>query len=342
MADVNGGGEPGRDRGQMLLVAAFGVAVMLVVLALVLNTAIYTENIATRGSDISGGKDAVRYQASTQQAVGGTIDYVNYHNNSTADSDGDYAVLREPVRWGVWNYSNMSGRQQAADSIVTNVSLQRQSKGTRVYQNRDGNFSSESDDRNWTVVEDTRGVRNLTIDATDELEQYDPADNSPVKSSPLFFVNFTDDPSGEWYRIYLFEDADDPDVAVVQVATKSGGFVGQCTAEYGSDRRVTLEVTAGIFDGEPCSPLHVVGNAYTDAFDVRFNDSTDGSDNDLITGRYSLVTNRSYANVGTVSATGPLPDKTRASYSATVHVVYESKRLYFETDLRVAPGEPDV
>ncbi|MFC7080626.1 DUF7261 family protein [Halorussus caseinilyticus] len=42
-------GDGGRDRGQLILVTGLAIAVMLVALVLLLNTVIYTQNLATRG-----------------------------------------------------------------------------------------------------------------------------------------------------------------------------------------------------------------------------------------------------------------------------------------------------
>lgn len=337
MADVNDAARRARSRGQMLLVAAFGVAVMLVALALILNTAIYTENIATRGSDISGGKDATRYRAATQTSVGETITVVNYNNNSS------YAALRENVRWAIWNYSNISGREQAMDSVVTNVTLKQQSEGTRIYRNSDGNFTSDSSpsgERNWTVAENTRYVRNLTIDATASLESADSSNVGPNEPAEVFYVNFTDsaDPSSEWHRVYIFEDSGEP---VVKVYSTGDTLQGTCSATYDDRNRITIDVSGATMNGSSCRPLRTVRDIATDDFDLLFNNSRDSSGNDLITGQYSLVTNRSYSNVGGVSSGTPWPSKTYATYSTTVHIEYESKRLYFETDVRAAPGEFD-
>lgn len=65
-----------RDRGQLILVAGLTVAVILVMLVLLLNTVIYTENLATRGID-SGAGDAAEYQATVVGSVEELIEREN-------------------------------------------------------------------------------------------------------------------------------------------------------------------------------------------------------------------------------------------------------------------------
>lgn len=65
MAPLN---RPETDRGQLILVTGFTIAVVLVALVVLLNTVIYTENLATRGVD-AGGADAIEYRATVVGAV---------------------------------------------------------------------------------------------------------------------------------------------------------------------------------------------------------------------------------------------------------------------------------
>lgn len=328
MADVNDLPRRARDRGQMLLVAAFGVAVMLVALALILNTSIYTENIATRGSDISGGKDATRYRAATQTFVEDTITVVNYRNNSS-DSE-----LENNLRWSVWNYSNMSGRQQALDSIVTDVTVKSRSEGTRIYNTSDGsgNFSNTEGDRNWTAVQSAE-VRDFTIEADTLMQKDTTAIGAVVPgNSPVFRINFSAGPDN-WYRVYIFEEKGSADLNVTVEGETGGTAVsrdGCSRSSWGSTAEI--DVTGGTVEGDRCQPLERVADIKGSSYDVDFNFTKEGSN--TIEGNYSLVAE-------TASITSSPPDEDHALYSATVHLGYESKRLTMETDIRAAPGEFD-
>jgi hypothetical protein len=317
------------DRGQMILVAAFGIAVMLVALALILNTAIYTENLATRGSDISGGHDAIQYRDTTQRMLDETVRYVNYNNNSS------YGELQSNVRFAVWNYSNTSGRQQATDAIVTRTTVKSRTDGTRIF-NRSGNFSDDSGNGNWTLVENenAEGVRNFSMEADrGSLGEVGPP---PVKTDPVFYVNLSDDTDDEYYRVYIYNEtpADELNVTVQGQTDAGWTFERGCTRVW-NDETATVDVTGATVEGEHCEPLTHVANVTSDGFSVAFNNTMDGGTPN-IEGNYSMVVD---SDVGDTEAAAP--SRSEAIYSVTVHLVYESKRLYFETDIRAAPGEFD-
>ncbi|ADJ15565.1 DUF7261 family protein [Halalkalicoccus jeotgali] len=59
---------PTAERGQLILVTGLTIAVVLVALVVLLNTVIYTENLATRGVD-AGGADALEYRAAVVGSV---------------------------------------------------------------------------------------------------------------------------------------------------------------------------------------------------------------------------------------------------------------------------------
>lgn len=330
MADVNGLGRA-PDRGQMLVVVAFGVAVMLVALALILNTAIYTENISTRGSDISGGQDAIQYRASTHEMLVGTVQYVNRNNNSSYDH------LERNVRFAVWNYSNASGRQQAGDGIVTRTTVEKQTSGTHVY-NSSGNFSDVDGDSNWTVAETANGVRSFTLEADRSTLAGD--DPPPVESEPVFHVNFSDAGDDEFYRVYIYNDtsvgSDEANVTVEGQTDDGETFKDGCERDWNGDT-LDVDITGATVDGERCGPLEHVANVTSDPFGIAFNNTYDaGNGENTIEGNYSMVVWSDYDHTAEDA-----PSRSRAIYAATVKVVYETKRLYFKTDIQAAPGEFD-
>lgn len=71
------------DRGQMILLMGVVLAVMFVALALLVNAAIYTDNVATRGGDPAG--EALEYQNGVVDSTEGLIEAENDAGNATAD-----------------------------------------------------------------------------------------------------------------------------------------------------------------------------------------------------------------------------------------------------------------
>lgn len=84
MADVT---DMARDRAQLILVSALTIAVTLLVLVVLLNTTIYTENVATRGVD-SEVEQAARFQAVIDDGVGDIL---------RAESGEDWEALEANV-----------------------------------------------------------------------------------------------------------------------------------------------------------------------------------------------------------------------------------------------------
>ena len=64
------------DRGQIILVAAFAIAVIFVSLALIVNSAIFTENLASRG-ETAGSDGALSMRAMVETNVGDSMEAIN-------------------------------------------------------------------------------------------------------------------------------------------------------------------------------------------------------------------------------------------------------------------------
>lgn len=75
MADVT------RDRAQLILVSGLLIAITLLVLVLLLNTVIYTGNVATRGID-SDASEAIDYQRMLDAELGAYFEAENAHNDA--------------------------------------------------------------------------------------------------------------------------------------------------------------------------------------------------------------------------------------------------------------------
>ncbi|MFB6353665.1 MAG: hypothetical protein ABEJ92_06220 [Halobacteriales archaeon] len=320
MADVAAGPTPPRPRGrgQLILVTALGLAILFVTLALILNTAIYTENLATRSGDIGGGTDAVRYHDAARDGVGGVMDYVNAHNNSS------YAALRANLSAGVDAFRNQSARQFAVGDSLAVVTLNRTVNGTRIAQTdptRD--LTNTSGNPDWTVVQDVEETRAVVINVTDASSL------EPPGSANAF--NLTLDDGDETWRLNVTNDS-----TTTFVGVENGTDAEfNCTAPTGTP---VIDVTAGTIDGEDCSGLD-----FAEGLEPPYDISIGHGDN--ITGTLSMVVNGStLAGVPDedLAADGSgQPFAAHAVYATTIDIVYETPRLYYNTTVRVAPGDPD-
>ena len=321
-------GSRSRSRGQLLLVTSLAVAVLLVSLALLLNTAIYTENLATRNAD-PGSANAVSYQREAVQGVGGIVSYVNTHHaeNETA-LDAELAASVE-----VWD--NATARHAAVDanavgvSVATSNGTRAVEYGTQVVQNRTRNFTAANGSADWVVAENVtprRGVRAFRLSVRpDELA---------TNRSGAFRVDVT--AAAETWRVYVYTNG-----SAVQVDNGTAPTDADCSA-VPTNGTVAVDLTAGTVGGRACNVLSALADADSgpdERFDVSYRNA------DRVTGTYSAVLNQSSPgpNAGPyhLRSSGDAPYVAPAVYAVAVDVSFESGRVTYETTVRVAPGEGD-
>ncbi|WP_159904912.1 DUF7261 family protein [Salinirussus salinus] len=309
---------PDRDRAQIILVTAFALAVAFVALSVVINGAIFTQNLATRG-DTAGGGDALQQRQQAEQMVGDLLEHAN------ANYSDDRSKIETEFSAAVRDLSNASAYQQSVAGRAVDYAYVGETDGKRVFQDTAGDFTNTSGTGNWTVAESVDNARQFDIYVSDTDELDDPDDDP-------FTVNLTDTSSDDTWRLALAEESSTLNLTVTYTDGPDS-FSTTCTAPEPSSEDLKINVTAGLFAGEPCDALVFARNVSggTDGFetyDIQFDNSGD------IRGTYSLT-------VDTTSDIGDAPTQENVLYSATVEYTYRTANLVYETDIRVAPGEPD-
>ncbi|SDF87282.1 DUF7261 family protein [Halorientalis regularis] len=305
------------DRAQVLLVAGFVLAASFVALTLVLNSVIYTENLATRGADAGGG-DAISYRNDVADGLESIVESVN-RNGSTQP------VLRDKLSRAVVSTSRRAAQFQVLRGISANATLVAVEWGTRIGQNRTaGNFTNSTVPASadvasdWTVATGVDGTRSARFNVTDSSE-LDQASGDPLT------LRVTDG-SDDW-TLTLFNDgtADDTTIEITNAAGSS-----TCSAK----KNPTIGLTAGTFNGTDCSALEF-GEGVSTPYDIEVRNGRQ------FQGTYSLVV-RDAAIDSTNYGTAPdVPFALPAVYTATVHVEYQSTSLSYATDTQVRPGGSD-
>lgn len=314
MADVTG---RARDRGQLLLISALGMAIMFVALALILNTGIYTENLATRSGDIGGGSDAIRLQESAQTGITEVFEYTNAHNNTT------HTDLYANLSTGVDDWSNTSGKLTAARGTASRVDQPATVNGTRIEQtNATREFTNESGNAtDWTLVTQVSNTREfrMNVPKSGLLDLFSGA-----------FKVFVKDGSDEW-RMTVSEDT----LGGINVTVEHPGGSGSCVEDTD---QAWINITDGTFNGTECDPLEF-GKGLSTPYRIEFANS------DEVNGTYHLIVDNE------TLAENPSPHfndddgsgspwVTPAIYSTNITVTYQSPRLYYNRSFRIAPGEP--
>lgn len=308
---TDGGSTRNEGRGQLILVSAVSLAVLFVTLALILNTAIYTENLASRSGDHGGATDAVRYHDAARGAVEGTLDYVNA-NNQTSQT-----ALQSNLTAAVDAFRNHSSRLFAGGDRAVETNLDSSIDGTRIEQNDSSrNFTDTSGDGNWTVVSRVNYSRAFTMNVTR---------SALVGTDDLPFTLVVDNGTSSW-RMNLTTAGSD----VVVRTTRTTCRVNAEAA--------WVNVTAGTVAGEECEGF-TFADGVTGPYEIRYENASN------IEGTYRvIVDNGSLADTPSphlLKDGEGQPFAAHAIYSANLTVDYETSRLSYNSTIRVAPGEAD-
>lgn len=328
MADLNprGGGRMAEldDRAQVMLVTGFLLAASFVALALVLNSVIYTENIATRTEEARGA-DAIAYKVDTVEGAEELIEYANANGTTLTDIEADFNSSLRAM-------SNRTAAQFAVDGTYVRTYLKSTDAGTRIGQfNATGrNFTNAdaSPDENWELADDVTNTRSFHVNITDSsalIEDGSIPFLDPTGTEEPFTIVVDGSTSDQRFRIY--RDDDGSITGGDTVLDFDGG--GEC---YGG-LDPTIDLTAGTFDGEPCDALDFADGVGT-PYDIEFEDSAE------VIGNFSLVVD-SGATIDSTNYDSDqgTPFNTPAIYEATLFVSYESANMIYETDATATPGE---
>lgn len=323
MANVEAaaGRSDSRNRAQLLVTTALALAVLFVVLATLLNAVIYTENLATQTADVRG-SEVVGYRNAAISATSGIVERTNGHRDTT------YADLKENLTASLGNWSGFAGRHRAIDGQFLDVSVLAVTNGTRIVQDSAREFTDGSGARDWTLAENVGNTRRFRIEVhRDELADSDAG-----------FTLIARNDAASWTMAVYKDDVDDDGGGEIVAEVDSPSGDTSCSQAATEAR---INVTEGSFGGcrFPTFPGSLDGE-----YDVRYENA------DRVHGTYDLVVDErmdieertdgddtSY----NPDASGDSPYLTPAIYSTTIDFTYESPRLRYGTEIRVAPGESD-
>jgi hypothetical protein len=332
------------DRGQILLVAAFALAVIFVAMALIVNSAIFTENLASRG-ETTGSNAALTMRATAETTVGDALEAANRYDNA------DDGTLTAAVQGSIGNISRQTGRQAARSGRVVDLAFQSSHPGVRIYQDTGGDFTNDAGATDYLVaggvyrVDGGNGTRAFDIEA-DTISATDNASAFEIRAQRTFAGG-----NQRSWRARIWRDGSD--TVHVRTLRNDGATTTVENCEVTRDGPGTafrIDVTEGTIDGEECDALGTgpsggnfhfgAGTGVTpgalETYDISFANA------DEIEGNFSLVVYRRPGTVLDLSEIGTEPDWSTALYDVTVRYRYLTTDMRYETDVRVAPGEPDV
>lgn len=260
MADV--GVTLGEDRAQLLIVGALALAVSLVALGLILNFAIYTENIATRDGNHDA-SEAAQYAAMTTESVGQALRHVNV---DVKDSSKQKSALDREITL----LNEHHGRYGASDGSIVDIRTKNRVKGTRIRQDDETrNFTDDAGVSEWTLAtgvgETTRFHQDIKRGGLFEMLITQTKDDLRLNG---YHVTIRDSVNGvlgdgddEMWRVYVFQDSL-TDFVYLTVQDPSETFTGnpEAFADFITETCITRKpvVNLGLvhneFGGDPNNP----------------------------------------------------------------------------------------
>ncbi|MBX0294692.1 DUF7261 family protein [Haloarcula nitratireducens] len=329
MADLNGD-----ERGQLLLVAALVLALVFIGLALVVNSAIFTENLASRG-EMGGSDEALAARATVEMNAEKALRQANYYS----ESDGENETV-DSFNRTLRNVSTQTEYLSATSGTLVNVTYVSHRNGTRI------NGSIDQGDNNYTVANDVERISGVNANGTRGL-----AFNStglPDGSDPPLVVKVNDTNFGgdeQSWRARIWENSSGVQVRTIRNGTTpSENRTEHCSVPSATENRI--QVTAGLVNDRPCDALRWnddgenfwFGNgvlASGSEYAIHF-ENTNG-----VSGEFEMVVYEDGLSLPLLSLPGDATSSD-AIYDTTVRFVYDGPDVRYNTTVRIAPGEPDV
>jgi len=306
-----------RSRAQLLLVGALALAVVFLSLSLLLNSVIYTENLATRQTHADTGK-AQTFQSAVVDGLDGAIEHANRRNaTGFADRRDAYRDAADSLIPILANYS-------ATDGLATDVERESVQQGTRIVDTDDGTgIVNRNGGGDWAMAADSK-VRAFRLNVT----------LSSVDQSNDAAITFDD---GATQDVVIEDAGSGPQVRIVGE--------GSCALETGR-----IDITAGRVDGEYCAPLADVRPTGNVNVTVENGDQIQATYSLVVdrnqAGFRSAIDTENYPGQCTppspptyASTDAADPYTTPAIYAATGQLSVATQDLDYSRAVRAAPGE---
>lgn len=308
-----------RDRGQLLIITAISLAVLLVLMALALNTAVYgVVHAGGADDDLREERNAVRYEDGVRRGVAGLIPTVE---NSTTD---DPAALEANLSRAVANWSRVAGPQEASDGVAANASLVGARFETDVVHDEESRpFTNANGETNWTVAGEVTAVQRYEM----RIDRESLVNTSECAAGDTCFELSVD--GGDWamiaYRtnqkVVVRVDADDD---------------AKCET---TDASLTVNFTDGRFGHADCTgeTFTPIDEASDDAYDIRYANANN------VDGTYELRGEGRIDEGDYHDADSDLSPRVAPRLAgADVLVTYRSPTLHYSAVIRIDRGETDA
>lgn len=315
MADLRGPS----DRGQLLVITGISIALLLVLLALALNTAVFGEvHVPSTDDNVQEERTVVQYQDSAERGVAPLISPVN-DDADTPEALED-ALADEIAAW-----NQTASDPYAGDGVVVRTSLAEPHFEVDV-THKSGDFTNASDAPNWGVVEDLTSIDEYEMTANDdELVQT----NESASLGTSFNLSVAGGSGNEWVMT-VYESNDNQDIIV----RTDGSDNTKCSVD--DQTNVTIDfVDSNI---EECADDDFISFLEDPALEAPY--TVEHSNGDNASGAYDIVADGEFdSDDYYAEGSGSSPRFSPTVVAADVKVEYRSADVNYQTVIRVDPGE---
>ena len=288
-----------RSRGQIILVSAFALAVIFVSLALVLNTAIYTENLATR--ETVDGHDVVDLRTT----AGATGDRLLRATNDNATLGG-YTDRVDAYADSVAAYGAAENTHSITRGTLRSVSVRETHEGTAIRQSADTAYPVGP----FTVAAGVSDTRRARFNVT-----------SGSSSTPLVFQ--VENGTSTWTMKVWETGADGPYDLTIEAPS------GTETKTDVGGTELLIRPTNGTYEGVEWPLLR-----YQDYVTGPYNLTIENKGS-VASGTFRLTANESRADLSYDAPTGV--DHSEVVYDAVLAVELSRDELTYRGNVTAAP-----
>lgn len=344
------GERPANERGQLLIITALVLAIVLVGLALVLNSAIYTENLSSRESTDSS--EVTTALGSGETEVERAIRHVNHNNNSS------HAEVNQAFDEVVGDISNDTTDQHAKRGATYRFTVTDRTNGTHLrHTNGSKSFVSggtNASEGDWWLAKGVPSLRDYTMTVEGQyLYTGSDADFGLLVDNAFNVqINGTDSSGNDvTWMIYVYEDSGTGNVTVfggretdiTSASSLSDLTYDSCSADVANDTEpVTFSITNDTFDGRNCPPLGFEG-ALDSSVDIKYEDADDLSGVSRSGGTYELIigaTDYEDQHFYDPQSTDESPFATHVIYDIRLESHYSRADITHDRGRRIQPGPP--
>ncbi|WP_248897566.1 DUF7261 family protein [Haloplanus halobius] len=306
-----------QDRGQLILVTGFAIAVTIIALVLLLNSAIYTQNLATRGTDI-GADDALAHRDTVDENLWPVIEAAaNNDAEATTRAEVEANVTARLERFDVTAAQPHLARGASTDVTVTGFD-----DGMRLRQtDTSRQLTSDSLAPNWTLVDSTNDVRQFELNTTGGLAQT----STPKNESFRMVVNGT---GGDQWRVYVYNDST-PTLAVKNGSSSINKDI--CSDVVTGPPRVNP--VAGTVNGVDCPALSF-GEGTSPPYRIGF------VYGNRTTGTYDAIVNGTTVASSNFDSHPTSPYTLPVVYGVETRLSYQSAELTYRSQGKTTPAPP--